>query len=106
MVLAVWWKRANRWGAIAGMISGFAVTACVIATNAFYPQLFGYLEQAKVADFVRGVGSNGIVAAAVPAGFVVAILISLVTRGQARTTPVRRSTRPPARFSGRRSSGE
>ena len=80
MVLAVWWKRANRWGAIAGMISGFAVTACVIATNAFYPQLFGYLEQAKVADFVRGVGSNGIVAAAVPAGFVVAILISLVTR--------------------------
>jgi cation/acetate symporter len=80
MVLAVWWKRANRWGAIAGMISGFAVTACVIATNAFYPQLFGYLEQAKVADFVRGVGSKGIVAAAVPAGFVVAILISLVTR--------------------------
>ena len=25
LVLAVWWKRANRWGALAGMISGFAV---------------------------------------------------------------------------------
>ena len=27
LVLAIWWKRANRWGALSGMISGFAVAA-------------------------------------------------------------------------------
>ena len=80
LVLAAWWKRANRWGALAGMIAGFAVTAHVIAANAFYPELYFYLEQARLADFVRGLGGNGVVAAAVPLGFVVAIIISLVTR--------------------------
>jgi cation/acetate symporter len=79
-VLAVWWKRANRWGVLAGMIAGLTIAAYVIAANAFHPQLYVYLEQAGLADAVRGLGSNGIVAVAVPLGFVVAIIVSLVTR--------------------------
>ena len=79
LVLAVWWKRTNRWGALAGMLAGFAAAAYVIAANAFYPALYLYLEQAKVADFVRSLGGNGIVMAAVPIGFVAAIVVSLIT---------------------------
>ena len=56
------------------------IAAYVIAATAFYPQLYVYLEQAGLADAVRGLGSNGIVAAAVPLGFVVAVVISLLTR--------------------------
>jgi cation/acetate symporter len=80
LVLAVWWKRANRWGALAGMIAGLIVAAYPIAADAFYPQLYFYLEQAGLADGVRGLGSNGIAAVAVPVGFVVAIIVSFVTR--------------------------
>jgi cation/acetate symporter len=79
LVLAVWWKRANRWGALLGMLAGFAVAAYLIAAASFYPQLSAYLEQAGLADFVRSLGKNGIVFAAVPAGFVVVILVSLAT---------------------------
>ena len=79
LVLAVWWKRANRWGALLGMLAGFAIAAYLIAAASFYPQLSAYLEQAGLADIARSLGKNGIVFAAVPAGFVVAILVSLAT---------------------------
>ena len=79
LVLAIWWKRANRWGALSGMISGFAVAAYLIVARGYLPQLDVYVEQAGLADVVQKLGSNGTVLAAVPVGFVVAILVSLVT---------------------------
>ena len=69
------------------MLAGFAIAAYLIAAASFYPQLSAYLEQAGLADIVRSLGKNGIVFAAVPAGFVVAILVSLATprpKGAAR----------------------
>jgi hypothetical protein len=32
-----------------------AVAAYLVAANAFYPQLYDYLEQARMADFARAV---------------------------------------------------
>ena len=74
LFLAVWWRRANGPGAIAGMIAGFAVTAAFIV-GARYPGLLP-------AD-LRDSGLSALTAAIVglPVGFVVAILVSLATRG-------------------------
>jgi cation/acetate symporter len=79
LAVAIWWKRANRWGALSGMIAGFALAAYLIVAKAWFPQLGVYLEQAGLADVVRALGSNWMVLAAVAIGFVVAILVSLVT---------------------------
>jgi len=79
LVLAIWWKRTNRWGALSGMISGFAVATYLIAARTYYPELNAYIEQAQLSEIVQKLGGNGIVLAAVPVGFIVAILISLVT---------------------------
>ncbi len=78
LFLAVWWRRANGPGAIAGMVAGFAVTAAVIV-GARYPGLLP-------AD-AQGSGLSPLSAAIVglPVGFVVAIAISLATRAPSAT---------------------
>ncbi len=78
LFLAVWWRRANGPGAIAGMIAGFAVTAAIIV-GARYPGLLP-------AD-AQGSGLSPLSAAIVglPVGFVVAIAVSLATRGPSPT---------------------
>ena len=72
LFLAVWWRRANGPGAIAGMLAGFAVTAA-ITVGARYPGLLPVDAQ--------GSGLSALSAALVglPVGFVVAILVSLAT---------------------------
>ncbi len=73
LFLAVWWRRANGPGAIAGMIAGFAVTAAIVI-GARYP---GVLP----AD-ARDGGLSALSAAifGLPIGFLVAIAVSLATR--------------------------
>lgn len=68
LVLAVWWKRTTGWGALAGMAAGFAVAAsCVLLSMA--------------GDTDSFLGSMGLIAAVfgVPLGFLVAIVVSLMT---------------------------
>ncbi len=74
LFLAVWWRRANGPGAIAGMIAGFAVTAAIIVGGR-YPGLLP-------AD-AQGSDLSALTAAifGLPIGFVVAIAVSLATRG-------------------------
>ena len=74
LFLAVWWRRANGPGAIAGMIAGFAVTTAIIV-GARYPGLLPADAQDS--------GLSALTAAIVglPVGFVVAIAVSLATRG-------------------------
>ncbi len=73
LFLAVWWRRANGAGAIAGMLAGFAVTLAIVIGGR-YPGLLP-------AD-ARGSGLSPLLAALVglPVGFLLAITVSLATR--------------------------
>ena len=75
MILAVWWRRANAFGALAGIVVGGAVTAATILEYR-YPGLvpLGPLDPAVL-------GLNELTAAIVglPAGFLAAVAVSLVT---------------------------
>jgi cation/acetate symporter len=40
LVLGVWWKRANKWGAIAGMIAGFGICLYYLVGTRYYAVSF------------------------------------------------------------------
>jgi len=69
LVLSIWWKRLNEFGALAGMISGF-----VISTGAIIAGEAGLFSTA------------GTVAAAValPVGTIAALLVSVMTPAPSR----------------------
>jgi cation/acetate symporter len=76
LVLGVFWKRTTRRGAVAGMVAGLVV--CIyymVSTYPFFTQMTGFVG-------ARWFGiepiSSGVFG--VPAGFLVAILVSLVDR--------------------------
>lgn len=73
LFLAVWWRRTNGPGAIAGMIAGFIVTAAIVVGER-YPGLLPVDAQ--------GSGLSALAAPIIglPVGFVVAIAVSLATR--------------------------
>ena len=73
LFLAVWWRRANGPGAIAGMIAGFVVTGAIVLGGR-YPGLLPVDAQ--------GGGLSPLNAAIIglPVGFLVAIAVSLATR--------------------------
>ncbi len=72
LFLAVWWRRANGPGVVAGMIAGFVVTAAIVI-GARHPGLLP-------AD-ARDSGLSALTAAifGLPVGFLVAIAVSLAT---------------------------
>ena len=78
LVTGVFWRRANRWGAIAGMLTGFGVCAYYIATR--YPFFQSALGLAP-GDWPPWLGIEPISAGifAVPLGFAAMILVSLLT---------------------------
>jgi cation/acetate symporter len=51
LVLGVWWKRANKWGAIAGIIAGFGICLYyLVGTRYFAPsfyEMWSWLSNAK-----------------------------------------------------------
>lgn len=72
LVLGIFWKRANKWGAVAGMVAGLGVTLLYIArTHTFFG---GSMEAAWFDINPISCGVFG-----VPVGFVVTALVSLVT---------------------------
>jgi cation/acetate symporter len=72
LVLGIFWKRANKWGAIAGMVSGLGVTLYYVTLT--HPFFNGSMAHAWFAIEPISAGVFG-----VPLGFVVAIVVSLIT---------------------------
>ena len=75
MMLAVWWKRANAFGALAGILAGGGITAAIVLEYR-YPGLVPLMPFDPAAA-----GLNELTAAIVglPVGFVAAVGVSLVT---------------------------
>jgi cation/acetate symporter len=78
LVLGVFWRRANRWGAIAGMTSGFGMAAYYIATRYPFFQASLNLDPDHWTPWF-GIEpiSSGVFA--VPLGFATMIVVSLCT---------------------------
>jgi len=76
LVLGVFWKRTTTRGAIAGMVTGLAVCVYyIVSTYPFFTQLTGFAGRTWFGIEPISSGVFG-----VPAGFVVAIAVSLVDR--------------------------
>jgi cation/acetate symporter len=76
LVLGVFWKRTTRAGAVAGMVAGLAVCVYyIVSTYPFFTQMTGF---AGARWFGIDPISSGVFG--VPAGFAVAIAVSLVDR--------------------------
>ncbi|MBF0611106.1 MAG: cation acetate symporter [Magnetococcales bacterium] len=73
LVLGIFWKRANKWGAVAGMTTG--ITACLF-----------YLISVRFFDMTPWFGIKDIASGVfgVPIGFITIILVSLVTPSPSR----------------------
>lgn len=77
LVLGVFWKRANRWGAAAGMLTGLGLCFWYMATT--HPSLrtlFGVTSPVRLWWDIQPI-SAGLFG--VPAGFVVIAVVSLLT---------------------------
>lgn len=64
LVLSIWWKRTNAFGAVAGLISGFAVASLAIVT--------GWMDWLSFDPALAGIFG-------IPASFIAAIAASLAT---------------------------
>ncbi len=79
LVLGIFWRRANRAGAVAGMVTGLAVCSWYMATN--LPVLRSWLGLGGIPSDRAWFGIDAISAGvfAVPAGFLAMILVSVCT---------------------------
>jgi cation/acetate symporter len=75
MVLAVWWRRANRAGALAGILFGFATTVLILFGRR-YPGLLPF-DPSDLSELSAAI-------VGIPAGFLAAIVGSLATPADAR----------------------
>ena len=79
LVLGIFWKRASKWGAVLGMLSGVSITFYYMATTqAWMRGLFGVTG--PVADYTWfGILPISAGVFGVPLGFAVIIIVSLLT---------------------------
>ncbi len=79
LVCGIFWKRANKWGATLGMIAGLGITFYYMATTQPWLRgLFGVTG--SIADHTWwGIGSISAGLWGVPLGFIVIIIVSLLT---------------------------
>ena len=79
LVLGIFWKRASKWGAILGMVSGVSLTFYYMATTqAWLRGIFGVTS--SVADNTWwGIAPISAGIFGVPLGFAVIIIVSLLT---------------------------
>jgi len=79
LVLGIFWKRANKWGASLGMIAGLGTTFYyMVTTQPWLRGVFGVTS--PVADHIWwGISPISAGLFGVPIGFVVIIIVSLVT---------------------------
>lgn len=76
LVLGIFWKRANKEGAICGMLSGLGFTGIAIALIRS-PQIFGTADPIMT-DFF-GVNAQGVGAIGMGVNFLVTVVVSLLT---------------------------
>ncbi len=86
LVAGVFWKRANKWGAVAGMVAGLATCSYYMATTQPWLRgLFGVTG--PVADYTWfGISPISAGVFGVPVGFAVLVVVSLLTPQPDRKT--------------------
>jgi cation/acetate symporter len=72
LVLGIWWKRANKAGAVTGMLVGFLLTVFYMIGSRFYGLL--WFNTATVASAIFGL----------PAGFLTIFVVSLLTQAPSK----------------------
>ncbi|MBL8305719.1 MAG: cation acetate symporter [Rubrivivax sp.] len=77
LVLGVFWKRANKWGASLGMVAGLGITMYYMVTT--QPWLRGIFGVTSPVELWFGILPISAGVFGVPLGFAVIILVSLVT---------------------------
>jgi cation/acetate symporter len=82
LVLGVFWRRANRWGAAAGMLAGFGLALYYVLAN--QPEVREALGLAGAPQLWWNIQPIAAGLFGVPAGFVVTILVSLLTPAPTR----------------------
>jgi cation/acetate symporter len=84
LVLGTFWKRANRWGATVGMVTGFGTTVYYMCTT--QPWLRGLFGVSGPIELWFGIQPISAGVFGVPIGFAVIIIVSLLTRAPRRET--------------------
>ena len=82
LVLGVFWKRANKWGASLGMIAGLGITFYYMATT--QPWLRGIFGVTSPIELWWGILPISAGVFGVPLGFAVIIIVSLLTPAPSR----------------------
>jgi cation/acetate symporter len=84
LVLGIFWKRATKWGAVLGMLSGVSITLYYMATT--HPWLRGVFGvTGPVADYTWwGIAPISAGIFGVPLGFAVIIIVSMLTKAPNR----------------------
>jgi cation/acetate symporter len=85
MVLGIFWPRANRRGAVAGMLAGLGITIYYMTVNAPPFRAFFGMPPGQLLWWGIQPVSAGVFG--VPAGFVVTVAVSLLTRPIRATEP-------------------
>jgi cation/acetate symporter len=84
LVLGIFWKRATKWGAVLGMLSGVSLTLYYMITT--HPWMRGLFNvTAPIADYTWwGMAPIAAGVFGVPLGFAVIIIVSMVTKAPNR----------------------
>ncbi len=77
LTLGIFWKRANKWGAVLGMVAGLGVTFYYMATT--QPWLRGIFGVTSPVELWFGILPISAGVFGVPLGFAVIIIVSLLT---------------------------
>jgi len=77
LVLGIFWKRASKWGAVAGMIGGLGITIYYMVTT--QPWMRGVFGVTSPIELWYGIAPISAGVFGVPLGFALVILVSLVT---------------------------
>jgi len=76
LVLGVFWKRANKWGAIAGMVGGLGM--CLYYMVHTYPQFIAWFGTTKM-DLWFGIAPISAAVFGAPFGMLVLMIVSMLT---------------------------
>jgi cation/acetate symporter len=77
LTLGIFWKRASKWGAVAGMIGGLGITVYYMVTT--QPWMRGVFGVTSPIELWYGIAPISAGVFGVPLGFALIILVSLVT---------------------------
>ncbi|MGB4116935.1 MAG: sodium:solute symporter family protein [Polaromonas sp.] len=84
LVLGIFWKRASKWGAAAGMIGGLGITVYYMVMNQVW--LRGLFGITTPIDLWFGIAPISAGVFGVPLGFALVLVVSLVTPGPDKKT--------------------